>query len=148
MIKGKTIATYKCPYCKNFAVGAKELVKCAKCKTVHHLQCWQENQQCSVFGCEGKEMLSRIRLSSILEARTWIPWALMAAVFFATVGAWRIIHFDLWNAMILAWMGSIVYAHFAAAMTPQKNIFTRLIWDLYSWRYDDDETARGMILYG
>jgi len=28
-----------------------DLVKCSRCKTIHHSECWEYNGKCSVFGC-------------------------------------------------------------------------------------------------
>ncbi len=41
-----------CPYCRGFLDSAKDsIVKCVRCGTSLHQQCWQENKQCTTWGC-------------------------------------------------------------------------------------------------
>jgi hypothetical protein len=41
-----------CPFCRGlFDAGAELIVKCVQCGTSLHQQCWQENGQCTTWGC-------------------------------------------------------------------------------------------------
>lgn len=43
----------KCPVCKYPLLQLDELHKCPGCDTPHHVDCWQYNGGCAVFGCNG-----------------------------------------------------------------------------------------------
>jgi hypothetical protein len=43
----------RCPYCHCGIDPRDEIISCSKCRTIHHTSCWYENQQCSVFACNG-----------------------------------------------------------------------------------------------
>ncbi|HLY75086.1 MAG TPA: RING finger protein [Planctomycetota bacterium] len=30
----------------------RRIVRCARCRTPHHLDCWKYNGRCSIFGCD------------------------------------------------------------------------------------------------
>jgi Prokaryotic RING finger family 1 len=60
-----------CPYCKGAFSVHEELTRCPACWTAHHLRCWSEYGQCSIFGCSGQppvERLKRNRVLSLLSA--------------------------------------------------------------------------------
>ena len=41
-----------CPYCRGiFDDSSESVVKCSQCGTSIHQQCWQENGQCTTWGC-------------------------------------------------------------------------------------------------
>jgi hypothetical protein len=41
-----------CPYCRGiFDPSVESIVKCSQCGTLIHHQCWQENGQCTTWGC-------------------------------------------------------------------------------------------------
>jgi hypothetical protein len=41
-----------CPFCRGlFDAGDDSIVKCVQCGTSLHQQCWQENGQCTTWGC-------------------------------------------------------------------------------------------------
>jgi hypothetical protein len=41
-----------CPYCRGvFDSSTESIVKCSQCGTLIHEQCWQENGQCTTWGC-------------------------------------------------------------------------------------------------
>ena len=42
-----------CPYCRGTFNQSGNTVYCSVCKTLHHLLCWREHGQCSVYGCKG-----------------------------------------------------------------------------------------------
>ena len=44
-----------CPYCKNHFRLSDLVMLCDKCKSVHHLDCWNANSGCGIFGCEEKK---------------------------------------------------------------------------------------------
>lgn len=42
-----------CPYCREeICEGGEISVACVSCRTVHHLACWNENKQCTTWGCD------------------------------------------------------------------------------------------------
>jgi hypothetical protein len=44
--------TQSCPYCRGiFDPSTESIVKCLQCGTLIHEQCWQENGQCTTWGC-------------------------------------------------------------------------------------------------
>jgi hypothetical protein len=43
-----------CPYCKNHFLPSEFVILCDKCKSVHHLDCWNANSGCGIFGCDEK----------------------------------------------------------------------------------------------
>jgi hypothetical protein len=43
----------RCPYCHCGFEQRDEIIRCNKCRTIHHSSCWSENQHCSVFACNG-----------------------------------------------------------------------------------------------
>lgn len=44
-----------CPYCKNHFSPSEFVILCDKCKSVHHLDCWNANSGCGIFGCDEKK---------------------------------------------------------------------------------------------
>ena len=43
-----------CPFCKDgFAAGEDDSVECPSCGAASHLNCWEQNRGCAVFGCRG-----------------------------------------------------------------------------------------------
>jgi hypothetical protein len=46
-----------CPYCKARIAENEQAVSCSTCSTVHHQDCWNETDRCSVFGCGNKSEL-------------------------------------------------------------------------------------------
>lgn len=42
-----------CPYCRSEISEKDDLVSCRVCRTLHHRDCWEEIDECSVFGCKG-----------------------------------------------------------------------------------------------
>jgi len=41
-----------CPYCRGiFDPSGESIVKCSQCGTTVHQQCWEENGQCTTWGC-------------------------------------------------------------------------------------------------
>jgi Prokaryotic RING finger family 1 len=44
-----------CPYCKNHFLPSELVMLCDKCKSVHHLDCWNANSGCGIFGCDEKK---------------------------------------------------------------------------------------------
>lgn len=52
-IIGKT-----CPYDQFPITTGDEVVVCPQCGTPHHLECWQENQGCTRYGCAAAPVVS------------------------------------------------------------------------------------------
>jgi hypothetical protein len=50
--KVKKNKTGICPYCRTKIEPSDNVFICSNCKTPHHLDCWQENNGCTVYGCE------------------------------------------------------------------------------------------------
>ncbi|HET6266102.1 MAG TPA: RING finger protein, partial [Acidobacteriota bacterium] len=50
-----------CPYCRGAFSAQEELTRCPGCWTAHHLRCWSEYGQCSVYGCNGQPIERRKR---------------------------------------------------------------------------------------
>ncbi len=46
-----------CPYCRNPIIETEKSVSCRECRTIHHWDCWNETDRCSVFGCRSKSEL-------------------------------------------------------------------------------------------
>lgn len=42
-----------CPYCLSPIEEQEEYVLCPACGVAHHVECWQTNGKCSVYGCDG-----------------------------------------------------------------------------------------------
>jgi hypothetical protein len=42
-----------CPYCLSPIEDKEERVLCPACGVAHHVECWQTNGKCSVYGCDG-----------------------------------------------------------------------------------------------
>ncbi|HRE40543.1 MAG TPA: RING finger protein [Ignavibacteria bacterium] len=42
---------YVCPYCHSNIKQGTDLKICPVCETPHHIECWQENNGCTSFGC-------------------------------------------------------------------------------------------------
>jgi hypothetical protein len=47
------LSRIQCPYCRSQAEKMSSLIVCSDCKTFYHRECWQQNNGCSVFGCDG-----------------------------------------------------------------------------------------------
>ena len=43
-----------CPYCQSETARGAAVVRCAKCDTPYHADCWRENGGCAVYGCASK----------------------------------------------------------------------------------------------
>jgi Prokaryotic RING finger family 1 len=48
----------RCPYCHCGIDPRDEIIRCSKCRTIHHTSCWFENQHCTIFACTGEAFLS------------------------------------------------------------------------------------------
>jgi len=44
--------TVICPYCRTEIKSSDHVHVCSSCNTMHHLECWQENNGCTVYGCK------------------------------------------------------------------------------------------------
>lgn len=42
-----------CPYCKEVFTENDDIVVCSDCQMPHHRSCWEDNQGCTTFGCQG-----------------------------------------------------------------------------------------------
>ncbi len=42
-----------CPYCQYPVKHESEVTVCPGCSIPHHRECWQENDGCTTFGCQG-----------------------------------------------------------------------------------------------
>jgi hypothetical protein len=42
-------AAGSCPYCRSALAG--DLVACARCRTIHHDECFDEARRCCVYAC-------------------------------------------------------------------------------------------------
>ncbi len=40
-----------CAYCRTSIKSSDHVQVCSSCKTPHHLDCWQENKGCTIYGC-------------------------------------------------------------------------------------------------
>ena len=47
----------RCPFCRDPIYPAPSVIRCLKCKTVHHEKCWEDRGNCSVYGCKGTPQL-------------------------------------------------------------------------------------------
>ena len=56
--KNKDITESKCPVCGT-AFGDAPLALCAKCETVHHLDCWHYDVGCARYGCGSKAFVQK-----------------------------------------------------------------------------------------
>jgi hypothetical protein len=54
LLRREDRGTLRCPFCKDAIYPAPTVIRCSFCRTVHHEKCWQDNRQCSVFGCRGE----------------------------------------------------------------------------------------------
>ncbi|MBI4862942.1 MAG: hypothetical protein HY815_22170 [Candidatus Riflebacteria bacterium] len=41
----------RCPVCREKLAETRQLRVCPRCQTPHHLECWEYNGACGVFGC-------------------------------------------------------------------------------------------------
>jgi len=46
------VASPVCPYCRCPLEESEVQVACEACGTQHHAACWEENQGCTLYGCE------------------------------------------------------------------------------------------------
>lgn len=53
-----------CPYCLSPLNEGEVLLRCEKCDSIHHQECWQDNRGCTIYGCTGR------RGSQVLEDET------------------------------------------------------------------------------
>src|SRR5262245_54487266 len=51
----RTATDTACPYCKNHFQPSDLVMLCDKCKSVHHLDCWNANSGYGIFGCDEKK---------------------------------------------------------------------------------------------
>jgi hypothetical protein len=57
----------RCPYCREeLAVDVRSLVRCSRCSTYSHADCFEESQSCSVYGCKGTSTTAPVRAPRIL----------------------------------------------------------------------------------
>ena len=45
----------RCPYCLDDLLPDRDPVRCTKCRTPHHQQCFEENGGCAAYGCQNRE---------------------------------------------------------------------------------------------
>jgi len=48
----------RCPFCHCGIDPRDQIIRCGKCRTIHHTSCWFENQHCSIFACTGEAYLT------------------------------------------------------------------------------------------
>ena len=41
-----------CPYCHTVIKPTHTTKECPECSAIYHIECWNENKGCSVFGCK------------------------------------------------------------------------------------------------
>ncbi|MGE0709695.1 MAG: RING finger protein [Planctomycetota bacterium] len=59
----------RCPYCHGDFAEDRVAVRCVRCGTAHHGDCWEEHARCSVHGCGGERANSRfVRKDEALDA--------------------------------------------------------------------------------
>ncbi len=51
----KSYVGITCPYCQFPIKQHSDIVICVDCKIPHHKDCWNENTQCTTFGCDSKK---------------------------------------------------------------------------------------------
>ena len=61
-----TGANQICPYCQTEINSSDEIIYCEQCNIPHHRACWEENNGCTTYGCNG-------RYGSTATGRTYIP---------------------------------------------------------------------------
>ncbi len=57
MIKKIDFIGKNCPFCKGIIDETTDFVVCKECNMPHHVECWNENQGCTTFGCTGEKIL-------------------------------------------------------------------------------------------
>jgi len=48
----------RCAYCKEWLESNLAIVRCFQCNAPHHLDCFQANSGCGVFGCREQQALA------------------------------------------------------------------------------------------
>jgi hypothetical protein len=48
-----------CPYCLTIILDSEKHLICPGCEVPHHKECWQQNDGCTTFACEGKALVNR-----------------------------------------------------------------------------------------
>lgn len=56
-VSQRTFAEGTCPVCSD--VLDADIIKCPRCDTLHHQECWEYNDGCAIYGCKASLMLSR-----------------------------------------------------------------------------------------
>jgi hypothetical protein len=54
---GKDRGALRCPYCRDPIYPAPSVIRCLKCRTIHHEKCWEDRGSCSIYGCKGTPQL-------------------------------------------------------------------------------------------
>lgn len=57
----------KCPFCQSTIQFGKYVTECEKCKTLYHIQCWDDNHGCGTYGCENTSSKSDTPVSESVE---------------------------------------------------------------------------------
>jgi len=58
----------RCPYCRSEIETPIEAVLCTDCGSPYHVECWKNNEGCSVFGCNGGMQSEDSKLSRVYSA--------------------------------------------------------------------------------
>lgn len=121
--------TVRCPYCKEAILRAKGSARCRSCRAFHHIQCWESNGACSVFGCTGKEAIMYAGL-----LRRLFRWPSNAVfVFLLTIALLLAAGvFELnWLAHVVFSVAGFLCAFFfcLSFFKPDQNHLTRWMWD-------------------
>ena len=48
-----------CPFCKTAISAEDEVMVCPSCATPHHKACWDENKDCTTFGCSKQHYVAQ-----------------------------------------------------------------------------------------
>ena len=60
--RSPAVSQGECQVCSTEMV--EDLVRCASCKTTHHLACWVYNRRCSTYGCGSRRYRGSARVST------------------------------------------------------------------------------------
>lgn len=60
-----------CSYCHGVIKPSQQIIECSKCSGIYHVECWNENDGCAVYGCKDNSPAKESSEKMIISDSVW-----------------------------------------------------------------------------